>query len=386
MRWKNRDAKDALEFYPNEDQPVIFKAKQLKAAQNQMKTPPQSPDTIFSSLANVPPPMKLPQPKATKATVNASPTTSLLPPAAVWGGGRKVWTSRREQEILDQWLDEVKMTSRARMPAKAYTVWSDKERADKSKHRSLTTKYWIKRRSENRALLAHEDMQITDKLHRIAEDDDDDEADGDPNGGRDRDNDLDQQALLHGSSRKTFDYKPRNQMARRAKVRRAARREARDSKCYRWDDWVEAEAARIEVSAQLQHETSKWRVRFQQQQQQGATGKGTKHSAGKHPYPDEVIETLLMCYVVCCEPKGPAVSNLRSGGVALSMAATCDLEDMLRPSGGIRKRTFVTSKDDALIKPGSSPKARTLRRKTRGTKQLLVAPKMVKAYAGKRGC
>lgn len=383
MRFKNRtNVKDDMEFFPEEEaQPVIFKMKQLKAAQNpNPKTPPHSPDTIFSALvADVPPKMKLP--KSSKPVVAAPPIApALLPFNAVWGGGRKIWASRRETEVLDQWLDEVVMSSRARMPSKAFAVWSDKERADKSKHRGLTTKYWIKKRAEMHAALVHDDtMHVNDKLHRINNVHDD----GD-------DGDIDGDTLLLGSSHKHRDVKPRKQMERRAKVRRAARCAARDSKCFAWDDPVEAEAVRTEVSTQLEHEASKRKeLGGQGQPPHRAAPTAVRLLDGTLMYTDEVISTLLMCYVVCCEPKGPAVADLRSGGVALSMAATRDLEDMLprNPPAGIRKRAAVAGKDDALPKSGgSSAKARAARKKGRGTKQLLVAPKSVNAYAGKRGC
>jgi len=375
MRYQNRTyAKDAMlmEYQP-EHAPVIFKVKQLKAAQNpKPKSPPHSPDTIFSALAGVlPPTIKLPKTKA-EASSPWDASARLLPVNAVWGGGRKVWVSPREQEILDHWLDEVLMTSRAQLPSKTHTVWSDKARVDKLKHASLTTKYWVKQRAEKRVLLAHDDrMHVDDKLRRIGE-----EHDGDDG--------------LFSLGEHNF-KPPRKHAERRARVRRAARRSARDSKCFSWDDAVEAEAVRTEVAAQLEQEATKRKQRQQQQRGGTAAPIAVRLRDGTLRYPDEVIETLLMCYVVCCEPRGQPLAALRGGGVALSMAATADLEDMLRVlpkmgGGGLRKRSSATGKDDALLRSGSPTKARARKKSRSGTKQLLVAPKMVNAYAGKRGC
>jgi len=62
---------------------------------NSPKNVMDSPDSIYTPLAAGPPAMKaLPEP-----VIGQEPNSQALPGTAMWGGGRRVWTSPREKEV-----------------------------------------------------------------------------------------------------------------------------------------------------------------------------------------------------------------------------------------------------------------------------------------------
>ena len=56
----------------------------------------------------------------------------------VWGSAsptlKRVWTSSREREVMDEWLDEVVLQNHAKMVLKSASAWPEKDREHKTKH------------------------------------------------------------------------------------------------------------------------------------------------------------------------------------------------------------------------------------------------------------
>jgi len=130
--------KDSLEASFMDD---IHPVKMKKTAQ--APASPRSPASIFSSLPEIMPKMEpLPKPVV-------KPDETMLPVNAVWGGGRKVWTSKREQEILDECLDAEPLLSNAKMQLK---TGEKAQRKAKAKHASLEKKFYDTRRARKKVL------------------------------------------------------------------------------------------------------------------------------------------------------------------------------------------------------------------------------------------
>lgn len=56
----------------------------------------------------------------------------------VWGSAsptlKRVWSSSREHEVVEEWLDEVEMPNNAKMVLKGASAWPEKDREYKTKH------------------------------------------------------------------------------------------------------------------------------------------------------------------------------------------------------------------------------------------------------------
>lgn len=178
-----------------------------------------SPDSIYTPLAAGPPAMKsLPEP-----VIGQEPSSQALPGTAMWGGGRRVWTSPREKEVLDLWLDHVKLESRAKLPIKTKSTHSDMDRSEKVKQRGLTQKYWGKQRAQKKvARLDADELAVVLKMADAGIDE------------------HKQQVFVANNSHfrrdGTMRGRPRKNSALRAKIRRFERCAARDRKCFAFDD------------------------------------------------------------------------------------------------------------------------------------------------------
>ena len=56
----------------------------------------------------------------------------------VWGSAspmlKRVWSSSREHEVMEEWLDEVELPNNAKMVLKGASAWPEKDREYKTKH------------------------------------------------------------------------------------------------------------------------------------------------------------------------------------------------------------------------------------------------------------
>ena len=56
----------------------------------------------------------------------------------VWGSEspmlKRVWSSSREHEVMEEWLDEVGLQNHAKMVLKGASAWPEKDREYKTKH------------------------------------------------------------------------------------------------------------------------------------------------------------------------------------------------------------------------------------------------------------
>lgn len=47
---------------------------------------------------------------------------------------KRVWSSSREHEVMEEWLDEVGLQNHAKMVLKGASAWPEKDREHKTKH------------------------------------------------------------------------------------------------------------------------------------------------------------------------------------------------------------------------------------------------------------
>jgi hypothetical protein len=56
----------------------------------------------------------------------------------VWGSAspmlKRVWSSSREHEVMEEWLDEVTLQNQAKMVLKGASAWPEKDLEHKTKH------------------------------------------------------------------------------------------------------------------------------------------------------------------------------------------------------------------------------------------------------------
>ena len=73
---------------------------------------------------------------AAAAVVRKPLTLRLL--MQVWGSAspmlKRVWSSSREHEVMEEWLDEVELPNNAKMVLKGASAWPEKDREYKTKH------------------------------------------------------------------------------------------------------------------------------------------------------------------------------------------------------------------------------------------------------------
>jgi len=171
------------------------------------------------------PPVSKSQPGKSQASTAVQPR--LLPATAIWGS-KKVYISRRGQELVEECLAAEKMESRARLPSKGTSgLVSKAEAKHKAADKSLDEKFWRKHRVARRqdrlaleALLAQLERQ---------------ERDGEGDGG---DGDESYEQAPPVARRKP----PNPHGLARDKIRRRQRLAAQGRKCFAVDDPVEAEA------------------------------------------------------------------------------------------------------------------------------------------------
>jgi len=312
-----------------------------------------SPASIVSSLASQPPPMKaLPEPMA----VAPKPDEPSLPSTAVWGG-RRIWTSPRGQEVLNQWLDDVQLLSRSKLAIKTHSTYSEMQRAEKAKQKGLMHKHWGKKRVQKSRARAAADALAEQLAMQMAGDAD---APGIPTRPPEATSDsapVCRDGKMRGERRKNGVIV--------AKLRRSQRRAARDRKCFAFDD-----AENLPV-APAPHTLR----------------------AKKKPVPFKKSYAYML---LCSEPLGPVLSDLFSGGLMLSMPATLDLEEMLGHKRKARARAVDAPPDQTAAKEASPARASV---KKAATKMLakrgkdrskpssyLRMPKAVNGSAGKRCC
>jgi hypothetical protein len=105
-----------------------------------------SPTSIFAPMS-APPTIKLPE-------AVAKPP---LPSASVWGSAspmlKRVWSSSREHEVMEEWLDEVTLQNQAKMVLEGASGWPEKDLEHKTKHSRLHEKFWAKKRTEKKRSL-----------------------------------------------------------------------------------------------------------------------------------------------------------------------------------------------------------------------------------------
>jgi len=219
----------------------------------------------------------------------------------VWGSAsptlKRVWTSSREREVMDEWLDEVVLQNHAKMVLKSASAWPEKDREHKTKHARLHEKFWAQKRTEKKRTL--ERTALAEHAHELARLND--AGDAPPGAGQ---KSLYKRAkkLLLSASRKP----PRENAALRAKVRRDARRASRSARCFTLDDgenlvWVMSQKQierRREVAAAVAEASVQYDVK-------------------------RVMALLRR------ESTGPALAELFKRGVPLSINATKDLTDLL---------------------------------------------------------
>ena len=74
--------------------------------------------------------------RAATAVVPKPLTLRLL--MQVWGSAspmlKRVWSSSREHEVMEEWLDEVALQNHAKMVLKGASAWPEKDREHKTKH------------------------------------------------------------------------------------------------------------------------------------------------------------------------------------------------------------------------------------------------------------
>jgi len=292
---------DSLESHHTEDtEPVKMLVKQKV---KQVPEVESSPTTIFAPMS-APPAMKLPE---------ALPEPR-LPRASVWGSAspmlKRVWSSSREHEVMEEWLDEVELPNNAKMVLKGASAWPEKDREYKTKHARLHDKFWAKKRKEKKH--ARERTALAEHEHELARLND--AGDATPAASQKT------LYLLHKSAARK---PPHKNAPRRAKVRRDQRRASRSARSFDLDDgenlvWVMSQKQierRREVAAAL--------------------------AVAAMQYDVKRAMTLLHR-----EPKGPALAELFKRGVPLSIKATKDLTDLLERKPLPKMRS---------TKPGNKP-------------------------------
>ena len=116
---------------------VLIKQKQATVALSKAKlghepvSPTHSPISIFAPMSVQPPRMKLPEAVAKPSL----PRSSVWPLAAAFPFGKRVWSSSRQHEVMEEWLDEIVLQKRAKMAFKGASEWPEKNRKEKTKHR-----------------------------------------------------------------------------------------------------------------------------------------------------------------------------------------------------------------------------------------------------------
>ena len=165
--------KDSFESFGLDDETIVFK-KPLKVVQSKIASPPRSPDSIFTSLAPVPPLIHLPKSVAPDITRFEAPS---LPLTAVWGNARKLVLAKRSQrqeleDIIDEHLASEALLSKARLAVKVNYLETAAERDIKAMERGLLNKHWIKHRAQKRAARAEHETHM--KALSTVDDDQDD--------------------------------------------------------------------------------------------------------------------------------------------------------------------------------------------------------------------
>jgi len=246
-----------------------------------------SPTSIFAPMSAAPPTMKLPE-------AVAKPR---LPRASVWGSAspmlKRVWSSSREHEVMEEWLDEVALQNHAKMVLKGASAWPEKDREHKTKHARLHEKFWVQKRTEKKRTL--ERTALAEHAHELARLNDAGDATPDAS-----------QKTLYLLQKSAARKPPRENAPRRAKVRRDQRRASRSARCFALDDgenlvWVMSQKQierRREVAAALAEAAVQYDVK-------------------------RAMALLRR------EPTGPALAELFKRGVPLSINATKDLTDLL---------------------------------------------------------
>ena len=220
--------KDGFESHSfDEDEMVVFKKPvKVGVVKPKIASPPKSPNSIFSSFAPVPPAIKLPQSVATApATKFEVPS---LPLTAVWGNARKLVLAKRSQrqaleDIIDEHLDEP-LLARARLPTKVNYLETTAQRNIKAMERGLLNKHWIKHHAGKRAARAEHEAHVKEMEAAL-------ESTGEA---------KDQEEAVTPSPANA--RKPRGHAVKHEKIRRNARRAARDFKCFEFDDSIEVAA------------------------------------------------------------------------------------------------------------------------------------------------
>jgi len=214
--WKDGfESSDIVTFSKKE-----IKFKPITVSKASAPSPIASPISIFEALAPMPPAM----PPLPKSAVEVS-----LPLTAVWGNPRKMMLAQRSrraaiEDIIDEHCAPSEpLLSRAHLNTKSKHLETSADRNDKTKkamERGLLTKHWTKRRAAKAAAQAAHEARLAEMVATEASETSDGEV---------------KIAVPRGNERKP----PRETAVKRERVRRQARREARDLKCLGADETLE---------------------------------------------------------------------------------------------------------------------------------------------------
>lgn len=359
--------KDSLKSGIDQEDTIIFK-KSMKGEPTSPRStmegsPPGSPDSIFHSLAPKLPTM---MPLLPKPAMPLEETPS-LPVTAVWGNAHKLMLAKRSRHetleaVIDEYLAFESLVSRARLPTKVHFETAA-ARNVKAMERGLLNKYWIKQRAQKHAKRAEYEARVAAEEAAEAAATNEEEA-------------AVETAVVAPTCKPRREY-----AAKREKVRRDARRQARDLKCFSYDDpieWVELEAP---PSADARGQPLKQRQ---------------KKRAGRMRSMGHVLHATIKLLSV--ESTGAALADVFTGGVALSCAAASDLNAMITASSQtpfdertslplpsvLAKEGMPSTKTRKKKLLSSTTPLRTKMAKTSGgTAGYLRQPSMVKAQ-GKR--
>jgi hypothetical protein len=330
---------DCLESNYLEPTPVLIKTKQANEALLKSKlvdllghepaSPTRSPTTIFAPMST-PPPMTLP-PTVDKPS---------LPETSVWGSAapmlKRVWSSSREEEVMDEWLDELTLQKRAKMILKGASAWPQKDCEAKTKHRRLHAKFWAKKREQKKSVL----QRVV-----LAEHDDELARGGDPTLPVAAVSQKTLYLLQKAGARKL----PRENGLRRAKTRRDKRRASSSARCFAFDD----------------PEQAGWPTHLDEVE---GAAKSAAATATAVRYDLNLAFALLRR-----EPTGPALAELFTRGVPLSFDATKDLKNLLKLQPQPKSKATVKPLPLQAREDTPHPKVKTRAAHPKGPR-------------GKRGC